>query len=77
MTLPHPDMQCRVFIIKTEGFLCAAAIDAHHRTCPRWHDMAAGTIPPPDVISPKQLMTIRGTLMAIRVKQTTNDNSLP
>ena len=30
----------------------------------------------PDVISPKQLMTIRGTLTVIRVKQTTNDNSL-
>ena len=30
----------------------------------------------PDVISPKQLMTIRGTLTVIRVKQTNNDNSL-
>ena len=40
--LLHPDMQCRVFILKTGGFLTAAAIDARWRICLRRHDMAAG-----------------------------------
>ena len=31
-----------VFYIKADGFLGVAAIDARRRTCPRWHDMAAG-----------------------------------
>ena len=30
------------FYIETGSSLGAAAIDARHRTCPRWHDMAAG-----------------------------------
>ncbi len=68
----------------------AAAIDARHHTYPRRHDMAAEAIrtlmqyPPIQlmtirgtltVIRVKQLMTIRGTLTVIRVKQTINDNS--
>ena len=40
--LLHPDMKCRVFILKTGGFLTAAAIDARWRICLRRHDMAAG-----------------------------------
>ena len=39
--------------------------------------MAAGAIRTLMQYPPKQLMTIRGTLTVIRVKQTTNDNSLP
>ena len=54
----------------------AAAIDARHRTCLRRQDMAASAIRTLMQYPPKQLMTIRGTLTVIRVKQTTNDNSL-
>jgi hypothetical protein len=52
----------------------AAAIDARHHTYPRRHDLAAGAIRTLMQYPPKQLMTIRGTLMLIRVKQTINDN---
>ena len=54
----------------------AAAIDARHHTYPRRHDLAAGAIRTLMQYPPKQLMTIRGTLTVIRVKQITNDNSL-
>ena len=54
----------------------AAAIDARHHTYPRRHDMAAEAIRTLMQYPPKQLMTIRGTLTVIRVKQTNNDNSL-
>ena len=46
------------------------------RTGPCWHDMAAGVIRTLMQYPPKQLMTICGALTVIRVKQTTNDNSL-
>jgi hypothetical protein len=36
----------------------AAAIDARRRTCPCWHDMAAGVIRTLMQYPPKQLMTI-------------------
>ena len=32
----------RLLFIKEKEGKNAAAIDAHPRTCPRWHDMAAG-----------------------------------
>ena len=54
----------------------AAAIDARQRAGKRLHDMAAGAIRTLMQYPPKQLMTIRGTLTVIRVKQITNDNSL-
>ncbi len=53
----------------------AAATDARHHTCQRRHDMATGAIRTLMQYPQKQLMTIRDTLMAIRVKQTINDNS--
>ena len=46
----------------------AAAIDARQRTCLRRQDMAASAIHTLMQYSPKQLMTIRGTLTVIRVK---------
>ena len=54
----------------------AAAIDARHHIYPRRHDMGADDIRTLMQYPPKQLMTIRGTLTVIRVKQTNNDNSL-
>ena len=54
----------------------AAAIDARQRAGKRLHDLAAGAIRTLMQYPPKQLMTICGTLTVIRVKQTTNGNSL-
>ena len=56
--------------------LLRVAKDAHYRPSPRLHDLAAGAIRTLMQYPPKQLMTIRGTLTVIRVKQITNDNSL-
>ena len=42
------------FHIEKGGFQYAAAIDARRRTCPCWHDMAAGASPRDDLL-PKML----------------------
>ena len=46
-----------------------------HRACSHCQEHGCWSHPHPDAIFPKQLMTIRGTLTVIRVKQPTYDNS--
>ena len=53
-----------------------AAIDARAAPVHAVKNMAASAIRTLMQYPPKQLMTIRGTLTVIRVKQITNDNSL-
>ena len=77
-TLPHPDMQCRVFILKTGGFLTAAAIDARWRICLRRHDMAAGFHHRHDLSSANATKKFRaGTLLRQAQQPVTALNSKP